>query len=47
MKMDGKPMRVRDKAPIWIVYPYDEYEEFRDPTVNPRWVWQLSDLIVE
>lgn len=47
LKMDGKPMRVRDKGPIWIVYPYDEYEELRDPTINARWVWQLSALIVE
>jgi hypothetical protein len=47
VKMDGKPMRVRNKGPIWIVYPYDEYEELRDPTINPRWVWQLNGLIVE
>jgi hypothetical protein len=47
LKMDGKPMRVRNKGPIWIVYPYDRYEELRDPTFNVKWVWQLSGLIVE
>jgi hypothetical protein len=47
LKMDGHELTVRDRGPIWIVYPRDDYPELRNERVNARWVWQLSGLTVE
>ncbi len=42
---NGKPMRVRNKGPIWIVYPQDE--RTADAGVhNNKMVWQLRELRV-
>lgn len=47
LKMNGEYMRVRDKGPIWIVYPYDQYDELNEPGIRERSVWQLRELIVK
>jgi hypothetical protein len=47
LKMDGREMTVRDRGPIWIIYPRDDFPELRNERVNARWVWQLSGLTVE
>jgi hypothetical protein len=47
LKMDGQELTVRDRRPIWIVYPRDDFPELRNERVNARWVWQLSALTVE
>jgi hypothetical protein len=47
LSMDGRELMVRDRGPIWIVYPRDDYPELRNERVNARWVWQLSGLTVE
>lgn len=44
--MDGKRLSRRDKGPLWIVYPRDDYKELAVPEVNTRWVWQLKELHV-
>jgi hypothetical protein len=46
LKMNGQEL-ARDRAPIWIVYPRDDFPELQDEKVNTRWVWQLSSLTVE
>ena len=45
-EMDGAPMPVRDKGPIWIIYPYDAGAEYRSDTVYSRSVWQLDRIEV-
>lgn len=47
LKMNGEYMRVRDKGPIWIVYPYDQHDEVNEPGMRERAVWQLRELIVK
>jgi len=47
MEMDGKRLTLRDKGPLWIVYPRDDHSELRDPIVNSRWIWQLVQLGVK
>lgn len=39
--MNGEPLTPRDKGPIWIVYPRDDYAELQDIRYDYRWVWQL------
>lgn len=42
--LDGKPMPVRDKGPLWLVYPYAAKSGFRTELVYSRSVWQLDRI---
>lgn len=44
--MDGAPMPVRDKGPIWVIYPYDDDALLRTDTTFTRSVWQLDRIDV-
>jgi hypothetical protein len=46
IRMNGKPMRVRAKGPIWVIYPWDDYSELRSETYYQRSIWQLRSLSV-
>jgi hypothetical protein len=46
LKMNGEYLEIRDKGPIWIVYPRDQFSERRNSMVDKKWVWQLSELEV-
>ena len=48
LKRDGEYMPVRDKGPLFIVYPYDSAPELKSQTYYGRSAWQLKKLeIVE
>lgn len=47
LRMDGRDLHIRDKGPIWIVYPRDQYPELQNPMTDKKWVWQLNRLHVE
>jgi hypothetical protein len=47
LDQNGKPMRVRDKGPAWIIFPWDERPELDDVAYSSMSVWQVSDIIVE
>lgn len=42
--MDGKPMSVRDKGPIWLVFPYDDNADYRTEQTYARSIWQLDRI---
>ncbi|EIM24753.1 hypothetical protein [Microvirga lotononidis] len=44
MSADGQVLTLRDKGPLWIVYPRDDYSALRDDLHDSRWVWQLNRL---
>lgn len=46
-QMDGKEMSVRDKGPLWIVYPYDAEAGYRTEAIYSRSIWQLDRLRIE
>jgi hypothetical protein len=46
-KLNGKILKVRDKGPLWIVYPLDEFTEPEQIQIERRMVWQLRQLIVK
>ncbi|MHA6263527.1 putative pterin-binding protein [Arenibacterium sp. CAU 1754] len=46
-KMNGAPMSVREKGPLWIVYPYDADENFQSETYYSRSIWQLDRIVVQ
>jgi hypothetical protein len=46
LKRDGAYMPVRDKGPLFIVYPYDTDPELRHRRFYSRSAWQVARLIV-
>lgn len=45
-KMNGKRLSVRDKGPLWIVYPFDMDPSLKREVIYSRSVWQLKRLEV-
>ncbi len=45
--MNGEEMSVREKGPIWIVYPRDQHNELQSAEYNEKWIWQLNRIVVE
>ena len=43
-KMDGEYMQIRDKGPLFIIYPYASHPELRTQEYYGRSVWQLGQL---
>lgn len=46
LKRNGAYMPVRDKGPLFIVYPYDSAPELKAPQFYTRSAWQVAKLIV-
>lgn len=45
-RIDGKPFSLREKGPLWIVFPYDSSERYQSETVYSYSIWQLKSLRV-
>jgi hypothetical protein len=43
-RRNEQPMRVRDKGPIWIIYPLDDNPQLRTEEHHHAMVWQLKSL---
>ena len=43
-KLNGEMMSVRDKGPLWVVYPYDSNPAYRSEVIYSRSIWQLDRL---
>lgn len=43
-KMNGDYMSVREKGPLWIVFPFDDRPELKTETNYSRCVWQLASI---
>ena len=44
--LNGELMSVRDKGPLWIVFPRDDNPVFGEPENTYKWVWQLATMEV-
>ncbi len=44
---NGKPMTIRDKGPLWIIYPYDADPAYRSEVIYARSIWQLDRIEVQ
>lgn len=47
LKENGAYMRVRDKGPLFIVYPYDSDPQLHNELIYSRSVWQIKSIRVE
>lgn len=45
--MNGKPMAVRDKGPLFVVYPFDAMPELQTQVYYNRSAWQLARLQID
>jgi len=45
--LDDKPMPVREKGPLFVVFPFDTSPELRTSTYYERSIWQLKALDVQ
>jgi hypothetical protein len=41
---NGKPMSVREKGPLFVIYPFDEQPQLRTTTYYSRCIWQLKAI---
>jgi hypothetical protein len=42
--MNGQTMSLREKGPLWIVFPYDSSELYRTGEIYSYSIWQLVEL---
>lgn len=47
LKINGQYMRIRDKGPSFIVYPYDSLPELNTQIYYARSAWQVSKMSIE
>jgi hypothetical protein len=47
LKVNGEYMRVRDKGPLFVVYPYDSLPELNNQIYYSRSAWQVSRMNIE
>ena len=40
-RMNGGPFSLREKGPLWLVYPYDADPAFRSEAIYARSIWQI------
>ncbi|WP_413715382.1 molybdopterin-dependent oxidoreductase [Serratia ureilytica] len=46
-KMDGKPLKLRDFGPYFVIYPIDRYyDKLNSPTYQARHIWQVNRITV-
>ncbi|MGZ3217119.1 putative pterin-binding protein [Paracoccus sp. T5] len=42
--MDGEPMSIREKGPLWVIYPFDSDAALRAEVIYSRSIWQLARI---
>ena len=45
--LDDKPMPVRDKGPLFIIYPFEQHASLRNALYFSRCAWQLKAIDVQ
>ena len=46
LKRDGQYMSVRNKGPLRVVYPCHAFPELAQAKHNPKWIWQLKEIVI-
>ena len=44
---DGKAMKVRNKGPFWIIFPWSQKPELVQKKYQDWSIWQMSDLTID
>ena len=46
-KLNNRPMSLREKGPLWVVYPYDNDVKYQTETIYSRSIWQLDRIEIK
>ncbi|POF29999.1 molybdopterin-dependent oxidoreductase [Roseibium marinum] len=46
-KANGQYLTIRDKGPLFIIYPYDDHPEMKTEIYYSRSVWQVRSILIE
>lgn len=44
IKKNGEWMPIRDKGPIWVIYPLSEFNQYDNEILHSRMVWQVNRI---
>ncbi|WPC73194.1 oxidoreductase [Vibrio porteresiae] len=42
VERNGEEMSVRDKGPIWVIYPLSKFDQVSNELLHSRMVWQVN-----
>jgi hypothetical protein len=45
--LNGKPMSVEDKGPLFLIYPFDAEPALANETYYSRSIWQIARITIE
>lgn len=45
-RIDGKPLSVRDKGPLFVIYPFDSRTDLKQEKFYSRAIWQVVRIAV-
>jgi len=45
-RINGAPFSIRDKGPLWVVFPFDQSERYQTEEIYSLSIWQLTQLRV-
>jgi hypothetical protein len=45
-RREGRPMPVRERGPLWLVYPWSTHAQTADQPYRGRAIWQLRSIVV-
>ncbi|MCZ8083995.1 MAG: oxidoreductase [Fuscovulum sp.] len=43
-EQNGQVLAVRDKGPLWLVYPYDSESAYQSEVIYARSIWQVKQM---
>lgn len=46
-KIDGVSLKVKDRGPLFLIYPFDDLPELKSDVYYSRSVWHLTQMVVE
>jgi hypothetical protein len=46
-KVDGKVLSIREKGPLFLMYPFDEKPELKRDEIYSRAIWQINRIVVK
>lgn len=41
---NGEPLSVREKGPLWVIYPYDAKADYHSELIYARSIWQVKRM---
>ncbi len=47
LKADGEYLSLRNRGPLWVIYPWVDKSELDKSTLRERSIWHLHSIIVE